>query len=121
VVCAEHGVVVAAVPWARAGSQFTSAFEDTAAWLVCHATLSGVAVLLRIAWHSASGILTRSSQAQRVHRGCVGNPKRGSPRPAARSSGVARVLCGDRRFWGLGVESSVASLCPGATARWWPG
>ena len=39
VACAEHGVVVAAVPWARPGSRFTTAFEDTAAWLVCHATL----------------------------------------------------------------------------------
>src|SRR5207248_4889917 len=57
--CPEHGVVVAAVPWARAGSRFTAAFEDTAAWLVCHATLSVVAVLLRIAWRSVSGILTR--------------------------------------------------------------
>src|SRR5256714_9436074 len=57
--CSEHGVVVAAVPWARAGSRFTAAFEDTAAWLVCHATLSVVAVLLRIAWRSVSGILTR--------------------------------------------------------------
>ncbi len=46
-------------PWARAGSRFTTAFEDTAAWLVCHATLSVVAVLLRIAWRSVSGIVTR--------------------------------------------------------------
>ena len=57
--CPEHGVVVEAVPWARAGSRFTHAFEDTAAWLVCHATLSVVAVLLRIAWRSVSDILTR--------------------------------------------------------------
>jgi transposase len=57
--CPEHGVVVAAVPWARPGSRFTTAFEDTAAWLVCHATLSVVAVLLRIAWRSVSGIITR--------------------------------------------------------------
>ena len=57
--CPAHGVVVAAVPWARPGSRFTTAFEDTAAWLVCHATLSVVAVLLRIAWRSVSGIVTR--------------------------------------------------------------
>lgn len=59
VVCAEHGVVVAAVPWARAGSRFTTAFEDSVAWLVCHATLSVVAILLRIAWRSVSDIVTR--------------------------------------------------------------
>ncbi|MGB6162824.1 MAG: helix-turn-helix domain-containing protein [Pseudonocardiaceae bacterium] len=52
--CPEHGVVVAAVPWARPGSRFTTAFEDTCAWLVCHATLSVVAVLLRVAWRSVS-------------------------------------------------------------------
>lgn len=59
VACPEHGVVVAAVPWARPGSRFTTAFEDTCAWLVCHATLSVVAVLLRIAWRSVSDIVTR--------------------------------------------------------------
>jgi transposase len=57
--CAEHGVVVAAVPWARPGSRFTTACEDTCAWLVCHAALSVVAVLLRVAWRSVSDIVTR--------------------------------------------------------------
>ena len=57
--CREHGVVVAAVPWARPGSRFTAAFEDTAAWLVCHATLSVVAMLLRVAWRSVADIITR--------------------------------------------------------------
>ena len=57
--CPEHGVVVAAVPWARPGSRFTTAFEDTAAWLVCHATLSVVAILLRVAWRSVTDIVTR--------------------------------------------------------------
>jgi transposase len=52
-------VVVAAVPWARPGSRFTAAFEDTCAWLVCHAALSVVAVLLRIAWRSVSDIVAR--------------------------------------------------------------
>ncbi len=57
--CPEHGVVVAAVPWARPGSRFTLAFEDTCAWLVCHAALSVVAILLRVAWRSVSDIVTR--------------------------------------------------------------
>ena len=34
-------------------------FEDTAAWLVCHAALSVVAILLRVAWRSMSDIVTR--------------------------------------------------------------
>lgn len=57
--CPEHGVVVAHVPWARPGSRFTSEFEATATWLVCHATLTVVAALLRIAWRSVSAIVTR--------------------------------------------------------------
>jgi transposase len=57
--CPEHGVVVAAVPWARPGSRFTAAFEDTCAWLVCHAALSVVAVLLRVVWRSVSDIVAR--------------------------------------------------------------
>jgi transposase len=59
VVCPEHGVVVAAVPWARPGSRFTAVFEDTVAWLVCPAALSVVAVLLRVAWRSVDAIVAR--------------------------------------------------------------
>ena len=62
--CPEHGVVVAAVPWARPGSRFTAAFEDTCAWLVCHAALSVVAMLLRVAWRSVSDIVTRVAAAR---------------------------------------------------------
>jgi transposase len=70
VTCREHGVVVAAVPWARPGSRFTTAFEDTAAWLVCHATLSVVAMLLRVAWRSVADIVTRvvADRAARTDR-----------------------------------------------------
>jgi len=57
--CPEHGVVVAAVPWARRGSRFTIACEDTCAWLVCHAALSVVAVLLWVAWRRVSDIVAR--------------------------------------------------------------
>jgi transposase len=57
--CAEHGVVVAAVPWARHGSRFRTAFEDTAAWLACHAALTVLAVLLRITWRWVSAIVIR--------------------------------------------------------------
>ncbi len=43
-------------PWPP---RFTAAFEDTCAWLVCHAALSVVAVLLRVAWRSVAAIVTR--------------------------------------------------------------
>ncbi len=68
--CPEHGVVVAHVPWARPGGRFTTAFEDTCAWLVAHAALSVVAILLRIAWRSVAAIVTRvvADAEQRVDR-----------------------------------------------------
>src|SRR3712207_2231435 len=82
VACAEHGVVVTR-PWARAGSRFTTDFEDAAAWLVCHASLSVVAVLLRIAWRSVPVIVSRvvaerAGQRDRL-AGCVGSGSMRSP------------------------------------------
>lgn len=57
--CPEHGVVVAAVPWARPGSRFTATFEDTCAWLAAHAAGSVVAELLRCSWRSVTRIVAR--------------------------------------------------------------
>jgi transposase len=57
--CPVHGVVVAAVPWARPGSRSTYAFEDTCTWLVANATMTTVAVLLRVSWRTVSGIVAR--------------------------------------------------------------
>ena len=60
--CPAHGVVVAAVPWARHGAWFTRAFEDTAAWLAVHTSRVAVAELLRVAWRTVGRILTRVAQ-----------------------------------------------------------
>jgi transposase len=57
--CGEHGVVVAAVPWARHDSAFTAAFEDQAAWLAAHTAASTVAVLMRSSWRAVTGMITR--------------------------------------------------------------
>jgi transposase len=57
--CREHGVVVAHVPWARHGARSTQAFEDQVAWQVTKMSLSTVAELMRVAWRTVSGILTR--------------------------------------------------------------
>ena len=57
--CPEHGVVVAAVPWARHESRFTRAFEEQVAWLVTQASQSAVAELMRVAWRSVGSMLTR--------------------------------------------------------------
>jgi len=57
--CPTHGVVVAKVPWARHGSRFTVAFEDTVAWQVVESSKTAVAKLMRVAWETVSGIAER--------------------------------------------------------------
>lgn len=57
--CRRHGIVVAAVPWARAGSRFARAFEDTLAWLTARVDKTTVSTLLRVAWRSVGSILER--------------------------------------------------------------
>jgi transposase len=57
--CAVHGVVVAHVPWARHRARSTYGFEDQVAWLVTKTSLSTVAELMRVAWRTVNGILTR--------------------------------------------------------------
>jgi transposase len=59
VACPVHGVTVAAVPWARHGSRFSTAFEDTCAWLACHTALAVLSVLLRVTWRAVSAIVIR--------------------------------------------------------------
>ena len=59
VCCPEHGVVVAAVPWARHGAGHTRAFDDTAAWLAVHTSKQAVRQLLRVAWTTVGRIVTR--------------------------------------------------------------
>jgi transposase len=59
VCCPEHGVVVAAVPWARHGAGHTRAFDDTAAWLAVHTSKQAVGELLRVAWATVGRIVTR--------------------------------------------------------------
>jgi transposase len=57
--CPEHGVLVAAVPWARHGARFTRAFEDQAAWLTTHTSRSTVSELARVAWRTIGSIIAR--------------------------------------------------------------
>ncbi len=57
--CRAHGVIVAAVPWARHDCPFTKAFEDQAAWLAAHATSSTVAELMRSSWRAVTAMVAR--------------------------------------------------------------
>lgn len=57
--CKEHGVVTAAVPWARHASRFTMNFEETIAWLSVHASKNVVSELFRIHWRTVGEICGR--------------------------------------------------------------
>jgi transposase len=57
--CPTHGPTVAQVPWARHGAGHTLAFDDTVAWLVCHAAKSTLAELMRVAWRTVGAIVER--------------------------------------------------------------
>ncbi|TAN32021.1 ISL3 family transposase [bacterium] len=60
--CREHGVVVAAVPWARHGAGHTRFFDDQVAWLAVAASKSAVVQLMRIAWRTVGAIITRVAE-----------------------------------------------------------
>ena len=57
--CPGHGVVVAAVPWARHGAGHTLVFDEQVAWLATQCSKSAVTELMRIAWRTVGAIITR--------------------------------------------------------------
>ena len=74
--CKEHGVVVAAVPWARHDSGFTRSFEDQVAWLAVHTNKTAVAELMRIAWRTVGWICERVTAEQLNGRDMLAGLKR---------------------------------------------
>ena len=60
IVCPEHGVVTAAVPWAYPGSHFTRDFDLTVAWLAEYLPRSAVANYMRIDWETVGNCISRS-------------------------------------------------------------
>lgn len=57
--CVEHGVTVAAVPWARHDARHTRVFDDQVAWLVTHTSKTAVVELMRVAWRTVGAIVAR--------------------------------------------------------------
>lgn len=60
--CPQHGVVVAAVPWARHGAGHTRFFDDQVAWLAVACSKSAVVNLMRVAWRTVGAIITRVAE-----------------------------------------------------------
>jgi transposase len=57
--CPAHGIVVAAVPWARHGAGHTRFFDDQVAWLAAACSKTTVTALMRISWRTAGNIIER--------------------------------------------------------------
>ena len=57
--CERCGVLVEKVPWARAGSRFTTDFEELAAYLAQKMDRTAVTKLLGIAWRTVGSIIER--------------------------------------------------------------
>jgi transposase len=57
--CPQHGVIVAAVPWARHRAGHTRQFDDTVAWLAVATSKTAVCTLMRIAWRTVGSVVTR--------------------------------------------------------------
>ena len=86
--CPEHGVVVAAVPWARHGAGHTRAFDEQVAWLAVACSKTAVTELMRIAWRTVGAIITRVwADVERARStgstGCGGSGSTRSPTSAA--------------------------------------
>jgi transposase len=71
--CRQHGVVVAAVPWARHDAGFTRSFDDTAAWLAVNTSKTAICQLLRIAWRTVGRICERVSAEAKAGRDLYAN------------------------------------------------
>jgi transposase len=76
VCCREHGVVVAAVPWARHGSWFTRSFEDQVAWLTVNTSKTAVAQLMGVSWRAVGNICERVTATQAAGRDMLSGLKR---------------------------------------------
>ncbi len=57
--CPVHGVVVAAVPWARHGAGHTRQFDEQVAWLATQCSKTAITQLMRIAWRTVGAIIAR--------------------------------------------------------------
>jgi transposase len=74
--CKRHGVLVAAVPWARHDSNFTRSFEDQVSWLAVQTSKTAVSQLMRIAWRTVGWICERVIAEETAKRDLFAGLKR---------------------------------------------
>lgn len=69
VTCADHGVTVAMMPWARRKSAYTRDFEQQTALLNVHEPRSAVSRLMRMDWKSVGPVCRRVADDLRAEQG----------------------------------------------------
>ncbi len=74
--CKHHGVVVAAVPWARHDAGFTRAFEDSVAWLTVNTSKTAICHLMRVAWRTVGRVCERVAGEAKQGRDLYANLNR---------------------------------------------
>src|SRR6266508_1693509 len=81
--CPSCGVVAEELPFARAGSRFTRAFEDSCVWLVRDAPKTVVSRLMRVDWATVGWSSASSPRPRRPGRtggrACAGSGSTRSP------------------------------------------
>ncbi len=113
VCCPACGIRGEQVAWARAGSRFTRAFEDTCVWLARSAPKSRVAELLSVDWASVGRMIERVSNGSSpstpapgtvtASTACGGSgstrspPARATGTSCASSTTIQAGLCGRHR------------------------
>ena len=94
--CRIHGVIVAAVPWARHQAGHTHFFDDQVAWLATQTSKTAITVLMRIAWRTVGAIITRVwADTEKLHdqfadltRIGINHPTSLSPSPCSASEAI---------------------------------
>ena len=61
IICAGHGKITAAVPWARHDDRFSRPFEEFAAWQAAHMPWTRAAAGLRVTWEALANITARAA------------------------------------------------------------
>jgi transposase len=67
--CPEHGKLQTSLPWAEAGSRFTTMFEALAIDVLKAANVKRAAELLRLTWDEAWGVMDRAVRRGRAAKG----------------------------------------------------
>ena len=60
IICLEHGVYVAEVPWAYPGSRFTKDFDLTIAWFASYLPRSTTSYFMRVDWETVGRCVNRA-------------------------------------------------------------